>query len=397
MRKNSIIAVLLVLVLWLAGLGAAAQFAKFAVPFSYVRAQYPDAGTEIGWLLTLISALGAILGMTAGVFVARVGFGKTVVMALVIGGVLSLWQASLPGLVPMLISRFVEGLSHLMMVVAAPTLIAQIASDRYRGMSMTLWSTFFGVSFALVAWLGLPYLEENGLGALLAAHGLYMLVLSVIVGLALYGTKRTKTLVTEPLGFRSVLRKHVAAYSSPNVAAPALGWLFYTLTFVSLLAVLPDLLSDESRDAVIASMPLVSIAVSLIFVSLLLTRFSAVAITAGGFVLSAGVVLLYFVGAPLPFICIALFAALGLVQGASFAAVPELNTTGEARALANGAMAQMGNVGNLLGTPILLMILYLAGPSAMLIVVIALYLAGAVAHTAMARARRQNTAPRDRA
>ena len=49
-----------------------------------------------------------------------------------------------------------------------------------------------------------------------------------------------------------------------------------------------------------------------------------------------------------------LFGALGLVQGASFAAVPQLVASPADRATANGAMAQMGNAGNLVGTPALL-------------------------------------------
>ncbi|MEO1313550.1 MAG: MFS transporter, partial [Pseudomonadota bacterium] len=152
MLRASLCRGVLVLILWLVGLGAAAQFAKFAVPFGAVRLHYPHAGADIGWLLTLISALGAVLGMTAGVLVARIGLGRAVVMALLLGGGISLWQAMLPAFPIMVASRVIEGISHLFIVVAAPTLIAQVTSGRFRGIGMTLWSTFFGVSFAFVAW-----------------------------------------------------------------------------------------------------------------------------------------------------------------------------------------------------------------------------------------------------
>jgi nitrate/nitrite transporter NarK len=101
------------------------------------------------------------------------------------------------------------------------------------------------------------------------------------------------------------------------------------------------------------------------------------------------VVLLFFAGLPLPVLALALFSVLGLVQGASFAAVPELNTTNEARALANGAMAQMGNIGNLLGTPLLLAVLGVAGDSGVLLSVAGLYLVGALAHILLAHARQE--------
>lgn len=393
MSRKSLSTVILVLLLWLAGLGAAAQFAKFAVPFAFVRAQYPAAGAEIGWLLTLISALGAVLGMTAGVLVGRVGLGKTVVVALILGGGVSLWQSTLPTLPTMLASRLVEGISHLMIVVAAPTLIAQIASDRYQGLGMTLWSTFFGVSFALMAWVGLPLVTTQGLGDLLMGHGIYMVLVAVVLALALSTIKPQPMDAMSALSFASVIKQHITAYRSPHMAAPAIGWLFYTLTFVSLLAVLPDLLPANNRAMILGFMPIVSIVVSLFVVSALLRRYSAVMIITGGFLLSAGVVLLSFIGLPLPYICIALFAALGVIQGASFAAVPELNTTGETRALANGAMAQMGNIGNLIGTPILLAVLGSAGANAMLMIVAGLYVIGALMHILLAQTRRNLPSP----
>ena len=62
MTLSSVKPVFMVLVLWLAGLGAAAQFAKIAVPFSSVRALFPEAGADIGWLLSFISLLGIFFG-----------------------------------------------------------------------------------------------------------------------------------------------------------------------------------------------------------------------------------------------------------------------------------------------------------------------------------------------
>ena len=47
----------------------------------------------------------------------------------------------------MLLARVIEGASHLAIVVAAPSLITQLSQPRYVGAAMTLWSTFFGVSF----------------------------------------------------------------------------------------------------------------------------------------------------------------------------------------------------------------------------------------------------------
>jgi hypothetical protein len=58
---------------------------------------------------------------------------------------------------------------------------------------------------------------------------------------------------------------------------------------------------------------------------------------------------------------ILLFACMAFVQSAGFAIVPQINPDAASRALANGALAQMGNLGNLTGTP-LLIALYQGAP-----------------------------------
>ena len=374
--------------LWLAGLGAAAQFAKVVVPFAYVRAQYPEAGADVGWLLSLIGLFGFVFGMTAGVIVSRFGYNRMLILALILGAAVSFWQATLPGFSVMLVSRLIEGVPHLIIVVAAPTLIAQISSDRYRGAAMTLWSTFFGIAFAVVAWIGLPFVGYYGLSNLFLAHGIFMMVIAGMLTLSFARLSTAIPSSTNPFNVKTVLRQHIVAYGSPFTSAPAIGWLFYTLTFVALLAILPDLLPEQSRSEVATSMSLASIAVSLFVVSSMLLYFSATRILITGFVAAGATLSLFWTDLPAAYVSVALFAVLGMVLGASFAAVPELNKTAEAQALSNGAMAQMGNLGNTLGPPILVMVLNQSDFNGLLLAVLAIYAAGCVAHIFLARLRR---------
>jgi DHA1 family inner membrane transport protein len=86
--------------------------------------------------------------------------------------------------------------------------------------------------------------------------------------------------------------------------------------------------------------------------------------------------------------CIALAASLGLVQGASFAAVPQLNDKAEDQAQANGAMAQMGNLGNTIGTPIMVAGLAVFGYNALPFFVGTALLMGVLIHIILRRMRR---------
>ncbi|MEO1154562.1 MAG: MFS transporter [Pseudomonadota bacterium] len=374
-----------ILALWLAGLGAAAQYGKVSVIFDQLGAVYPDAGVALGLVVSLVGFVGIVLGVVAALLVARLRYRRTLVWALVGGGVISLYQGTLPALPWMLASRVLEGMSHLAIVVAAPTMIAAVSADADRGLALTLWGTFFGVAFTALVWLGLPFVDWLGLPALFVAHGVYMLAFAMILSRIL---PRIEAPVEEaPLTPRAILRRHGEIYRSPFVSAPAFGWLFYTLSFVSILTLLPPFLDPSIRAFVIGAMPLISIASSLLLGVWMLRRMTAVVVMQVGFVASAGFAVALAVMPGNPAVALALAAALGLVQGAGFAAVPQLNETTELRAQANGALAQAGNVGNTLGTPVLLVVIGMGGHTAFLLSVAAILVLGYFGQVWLARQR----------
>lgn len=339
--------------LLLAGMTAAGQFAKVSVIFPELAMVYPDAGASLGFLVSILSLTGVLTGLVAGMLVARTGVRRVVVGGLLLGAVLSSIQSVMPPMPVMLLTRAIEGISHIALVVAIPTLIATLSAERHRPYTMTLWGSYFGVTFALVAWVGAPLARSHGPGLLFQIHALAMLILAVALARAL--PKGLVARSTDPLPTpRAVLANHPRIYASPFIAAPALGWFFYTLTFVALLTVLPPYLPDASRTTLSFWMPIAGIIVSLTLGAQLLRRMSAVTIIQLGLAAAAASALLMWLmpGAFLPPVC--LFGSLGLVQGASFTAIPQLNPDPADQALANGALAQMGNLGNLLGTPILL-------------------------------------------
>lgn len=256
-------------------------------------------------------------------------------------------------------------MSHLLIVVAAPTLISILSPEGARGFTLTLWGTFFGVAYTLLVVLGLPLADRFGIAGLFLAHGAYMLGFAVLLAWLL--PRQPAQTAQERLTPAALWQRQVAIYRSPRLSAPALAWLPYTLVFVSLLTLLPPYIAPEMRTFVIATMPLVSISASLVLGAALLRLFSAIWVIQLGFA-GALVMALALAAAPGdPVLCLALAAALGLIQGAGFAAVPELNPALQDRALANGAMAQTGNLGNTLGTPVMLAVIGVAGHAGMMI------------------------------
>lgn len=350
---------LLVLVLWGAGLASAAQFAKLGVVFDLIALEYPGQGEAmLGLLVSVVGFVGLVFGTTAGLLVQRAGYRRVMVWALASGAVLSAVQALMPPLPVMLAARLIEGASHLAIVVAAPTLIAQVAPLRHQGLAMTLWSSFFAVTFAFMAWAGRPLAESHGIGALFLVHAGFMALFAGLIHALLPADPPVRPV---PVSVSLLLRQHAEIYASPRVAAPAMGFFCYTLVYVALLTLLPQAIGGPAMGFVAAAMPLTSIAVSLTLGVWLLGRMPAVSMVQWGFVASiagaAGLWLFWGQVVPVAVASLVIAGALGLVQGASFASIPQLNPDAEGRARAAGAVAQLGNLGTTSGTPLLALLI----------------------------------------
>lgn len=351
---------ILILLLWLAGLGAAAQYAKVSAIYDLLGAVYGEAGAALGFAVSLLGLLGVVLGSASGILVARVTYRRALVWALFVGAAASVVQAALPRFELFLLARVVEGLSHLAIVVAAPTLMTALAARHQTGQVMTLWSTFFGVAFALVVFAGRPLVEAGGIPALFLAHAAYMALTGVALALGLPRDTRDQT-YGPALSLRDMTRQQVGIYASPWIGAPAIGWLFFTLASIGTLTLLRPFVAPGWETATMVAFPLVSI-LSAMTLSLWAVRdYGAVWSVTLGFGVCTILSLALLVAPGAPALCLALAAAMGVVQAASFAAVPELNETSEANALAHGAMAQTGNLGNLVGPPVLALAIGVAG------------------------------------
>ena len=373
----------IVWLLWAAGLAAAAQYGKLSVTFDRLPVLYPEGGTALGFAVSLVGFVGILLGVIAGVLVARVGYRRALLTAMVVGAGISAFQATVPSMPLFLVSRVVEGAAHPAVVVAAPTLIAQHSTLQDSGRSLTLWGTFFGVSFAILAWVGLPLADAFGVEALLLAHAGYM----AAVALALLVSLPQVEVVSRTPRLMDLVLAHRRIYTSPWIGAPAIGWLSYTTCYVGILTVLPPFLPEGSRAVVIGAIPLVSILSSATLGVLMLRHFDAVSVVVTGFIACAAAALLLAAFPGSSVFAIGLGVGFGLVQGATFAAVPQLNESAMDRALANGGLAQVGNLGNTIGTPVMLATIAMFGYGGLMLVLFLVFCAGAAVHLALRSAR----------
>jgi MFS family permease len=364
--------VVTIFAIWCAGLGAAAQFGKISVAYTDLGAVYQDwPGVWIGLMVSIVGLVGLVFGTTAGLLVARIGARRAMTLALLTGAAVSLLQSFLPPFPLMMLTRVIEGASHLAIVVVGPTVVAAVAGQARQGAAMTLWSSFFGLTFAVLAWIGPGILEAGGVPLLFRLHAAWMLVFALV--LAALMPKDVAVHRTGPR--KSLWAEHVAIYASPFIAAPATGFVCYTITYVAVLTLLPGAMDRDWGPLAGVAMPLVSIGVSLTLGVWLLTRVPAVRLVQGGFAVALVAALVLWAvwghgaggqgaggqGAGEFAAAMGIGAGLGLLQGASFASIPQLNARSEDRARAAGAIAQMGNVGTVTGTPLLALLMAQAG------------------------------------
>ncbi|WP_309667032.1 MFS transporter [Tabrizicola sp.] len=374
---------ILVLLLWCAGLGAAAQFGKMSILYDTLRTTYGGHGdVALGLVVSIVGMVGLVFGTTAGLLVARIGPRRAIVAALAAGAAMSVLQSLNPSYAVMIASRVIEGVSHLAIVVVGPTMIAALAPEAKRPLAMTLWSSFFGVTYTVLALIG-PVVTPVGL---FLGHAGFMAVLALVLGATLPPDPKAA-----PAPLTNILAQHVEIYASPRLAAPAMGFCCYTFLYVAMLTLLPPETPASHRALVAAGMPLASILVSLTLGVRLLRYLPAVRLVMWGYAVAIPGFLLLWVmwgnGAGMAVAGLWLSAALGIVQGASFAAIPELNATSNDRARAAGAVAQLGNLGTTTGTPVLALLLATAGPPGLAIAATALCALGIAAHHIQARRR----------
>ncbi len=352
---------LLVFMLLLAGLFAAAQFGKLTLTLTELRALYPNGGAFVPVLVSIVGIVGIFLAAVAGAVVTRVGIARALTGSLLAGGVLSLLEATLPSMPVFAALRVLEGLAHLSIVVATPTLLASISTDNDRPVVMGIWAAFFGISMAILAMILPGLLRLGGLSAVFNFHGIGMLVIAGLLHPLL-----PKTRISNPVPV-SFLQEHKIIYSNPRLIISGAGFVWYTSIYIALLAVLPIALNLPVWA--ITALPLISI-VGTIWGGFLAKRVAPDRLVIFGFAYTAMGAVFVWVMAPAIWPLYLLFFVMALIPAASFASIPHFNTEVTDRARATGGIAQLGNVGTTLGTPIFVLALDTGGLTAICAVMI---------------------------
>jgi MFS family permease len=136
-----------------------------------------------GWIVSIFSLIGTGLGIGFGLLTDRLGHGRMMALAMLLMAGGGVWGGLAQSSFEMLISRALEGAGYIGLMIATPSLIAQIAAEKDRLTAVSFWSsvTPIGMTIAIIA---APWVITQGgwrnLWLLTAILSLVFLVVAMI-------------------------------------------------------------------------------------------------------------------------------------------------------------------------------------------------------------------------
>ncbi len=344
--------------LYTAGMLAAFQYAKIPFMLPGLLQQMDISPVQQAMVLSIIGVLGAAAGTFAGAVCLRLGLRRTLLAGLAVGVAGSLLPLISDSYGLLLLARVVESLAHMAIVVAVPTLILSLCPPAVQPKAMALWSCYFTLTFIIAACLVPPVMQAAGWRGVAWGHAALM----VVAGVLCLGWVKADQLSapSTQLTVSGLWASQWRLLSQLKLLAIPATFFGYTLLFVALVSVLPKLLSTTPSALAMWAMalPLASLAGTLVAMTALnlgmqgyqLVRLSAAAMVLAGLVL---LILPQYVLAAQSTVVI-VFVLLGTLPAGIVSSIPTLFAADDPDvALVNGGLVQFGNLGNLVGSPIL--------------------------------------------
>jgi DHA1 family inner membrane transport protein len=332
------------------GLVAGAYMTKVPPVLPELRAELELSLVEATFIVTTFNVLGMLVGVLAGMLSDRYGRRRLALAGLALlaaGGVMG---ALAQGFVPLLVSRFVEGVGFILFAVPAPALMSALSRDaRERAKALSLWSA---------------YMPTGGTLALLAAP-LFITVASwrvlwlTLAAAALLATfVLARTVPAGPPPRVASLRLVRESFARPGNMAMALLFASYVAQWTSIMVWLPTFLAEHGLTTAVAASA-----------TALMVLVNAPGNLAGGWLLARGVprgtlviaasivAALCEIGMLAPVLpgalryalVLSFSACVGVIPSSIFAGLPVHAPSSQHIATGNGMVLQFSNLGQFFG------------------------------------------------
>lgn len=339
----------------LAGIAAAAQIGKVPAAMTTIAAEFGLQLAGAALLVSLAALLAATGGLAIGLAAGRIGARRGLLAGLGLGALAACIAPLAASIAPLFAIRIAEGAGFLLVVVSAPSLVAQLATDRDRPAAMGLWGAFMPGGIAL-GLLTAPIVEAAGWRAAWAVCAALLMLALLLAALLVPSLPRAASGGVAGIGAQ--FRALVAAQRPLRVAA---AFASYSVLYFGIAAFLPAFLESRGAGTGIAGA-----AAALAAIANLLGNLSAAALMRRGVVPERLVILgslamagcatmLFLMTSPLAATVLALLACAvgGLVPASCFALVPSSVPKPALVPPAMGLTIQANNLTQLLAPPML--------------------------------------------
>ncbi len=373
----------IVFLLICAGIIAAFQVGKAAIAIPALREDLDISLVFASWIVGALGALGAVVGVPAGLTFSRLPPRRMILIGLTALGVGSIAGSVAGNGTLLLITRVVEGFGFICTILSTPRMFALATEPRDTPLAFALWGCYMPAGSAIMMLAGPAFIAAFGWQGLWLFNGILPLAYAVL--LALLDIPGADT--AQP-SQRTLLGDLREGFRTPGPALVGLAFGLYTFQYFALASLFPTLLVDRLGLSIAAA--------GLISAGTVLAN--AAGNLAAGFFLRLGtplpVILVagYFASGALafgifndatPVAAVAILAALslaitGLIPASIFAAAPSIGTTPALLGITLGLTTQIGVSGQLFGPTVLAAFVERYGWSFAPVVFVAVMLAGCV-------------------
>jgi MFS family permease len=359
----------LVLLLVGAGVVGAFQVGKAPPMLLSIRSDLEMSLFLAGWILSIFNVIGFLLGSIAGAVADAFGHRRLLLAGLGFQAIGSMAGSFAPGPSSLLATRALEGLGFLTVVVAAPAMVVRITSPRDLRVALSVWSCFLPAGASMVM-LSIPLVNLS-----LGWRGLWQVNAVILIAYAAWlmrGTAHLTGQVIEPRGRRSQLwRDLLLTVTSAGPVLLAAIFTTYTLQWLAVMGFLPTLLTEEyglstGRASVLtAFMVAMNVPGNLMGGWLLHRDFRRWKLIAFASIIM-GLCSLGIYSSTLPFVaryvaCLLFSGVGGLLPASVLGAAPMYAPTPRHLATTNGLIMQGGQLGQVIGPPVLALLVSVGG------------------------------------
>ena len=221
-----------------AGVIGAFAFGKMSPALPALQRELGLSLIQAGWLVAAFNVLAAATAFFFGVFADRVGALRLCVAGVLCVAAGSALGALAPGGGVLLVSRVIEGLGFLAIVVSAPALIGAATTPDRRGIAFGLWAMYFPVGVGVVIVASSPLLESIGWRAL------WWMVSGVAVAGALLVTRQGRAYAAARRGSEHPLAGARASLAQPVLWLLGVAFASYAIQHHALMVWLPTYLME---------------------------------------------------------------------------------------------------------------------------------------------------------